>query len=247
MRQDELAGWDGFGTLRVRARPVSRNPVRPDSARRRARLHAQIGARLEAGYGVQARELAAELAVHFMQGDDVPRALRYLRYTAEHALARSAYREAIELLQQALNLLQRLPESAGRAGHELALQATLAPALMAIQGWGSPDAQSAYQRAKDISLQLDDQPRRAAVLVGLATVFEARGDYLKSQLLIEEYLGEVADKGPGLLLVESHNLLACSLFHQGASFNPWTMRSMPSRSFSPELPIPSWPPPGPIP
>ena len=44
--------------------------------RRRARLHAQIGARLEAGYGVQARELAAELAVHFMQGDDVPRALR---------------------------------------------------------------------------------------------------------------------------------------------------------------------------
>ena len=63
--------------------------------------------------------------------------------------------------------------------------------------------QSAYQRAKDISLQLDDQPRRAAVLVGLATVFEARGDYLKSQLLIEEYLGEVADKGSGLLLVES--------------------------------------------
>ena len=116
--------------------------------RRRASLHTRIGDRLEAGYGIQARELAAELAVHFVQGNDVPRALRYLRYAAEQALARSAHREAVELLQQALNLLQCLPESGEHAEHELALQATLAPALMAIQGWGSPDAQFAYQRAK---------------------------------------------------------------------------------------------------
>ena len=184
--------------------------------RRRASLHTRIGDRLEAGYGIQARELAAELAVHFVQGNDVPRALRYLRYAAEQALARSAHREAVELLQQALNLLQCLPESGEHAEHELALQATLAPALMAIQGWGSPDAQFAYQRAKELSVQLDDKSRYAAVLVGLATVFEARADYRKSQVLLEEYLGEVADNRPGSLLVESHNLLACSLFHQGA-------------------------------
>jgi tetratricopeptide (TPR) repeat protein/type II secretory pathway predicted ATPase ExeA len=184
--------------------------------RRRARLHIQIGARLETGYGVQARELAAELAVHFVQGNDVPRAVRYLRYAAEQALARSAHREAVALLQQALNLLQCLPESAEHAEHELALQATLAPALMAIQGWGSPDALFAYQRAKELSVQLDDQSRYAAVLVGLATVFEARADYRKSQVLVEEYLGQVANNRPGSLLVESHNILACSLFHQGA-------------------------------
>ena len=69
---------------------------------------------------------------------------------------------------------------------------------------------------KELSLQLDDKSRYAAVLVGLATVFEARADYRKSQVLLEEYLGEVADNRPGSLLVESHNLLACSLFHQGA-------------------------------
>jgi tetratricopeptide (TPR) repeat protein len=184
--------------------------------RRRARLHVGIGARLETGYGVQARAMAAELAVHFVEGNDVPRAVLYLRHAAEQALARSAHREAVELLQQALHLVECLPESAERDGHELAVQATFAPALMAIQGWGSPEAQSAYQRAKDLAVQLDDPARHAAVLVGLATVFESRADYRKSQVLLEEFLGKFVDSRPESLLVESHTLLACSLFHQGA-------------------------------
>ena len=184
--------------------------------RRRARLHVRIGARLETGYGVQARELAAELAVHFVQGNDVPRAVRYLRHAAEQALARSAHREAVELLQQALHLLERLPESAERAGHELALQATLAPALMAIQGWGSPDAQSAYQRAKDLSCNWMTSrvmpPCWSAWLQcsRLAPITGSRRFCWKS------ILAEVADNRPESLLVESHTLLACSLFHQGA-------------------------------
>lgn len=184
--------------------------------RRRARLHLRIGARLETGYGIQARDLAAELAGHFVHGNDVPRAVRYLRYAAEQALARSAYREAVEVLQQALHLVECLPESAERDEHELAVQATLAPALMAIQGWGSPDAQFAYQRAKELSAHLDDQSRHATVALGLATVFEARADYRNSQLVLEQYLGEVANNRPDSPLVESHTLLACSLFHQGA-------------------------------
>jgi tetratricopeptide (TPR) repeat protein len=140
----------------------------------------------------------------------------YLRYAAEHALARSAHREAVELLRQALQLVTMLPESAGRAAHELALQATLAPTLMAIQGWGSPNAQSAFERAKELSVQIDDPSRHTAVLVGLATVFESRADYRQSQVLLEECLGRIADDRPESLLVESHTLLSCSHFHQGA-------------------------------
>lgn len=184
--------------------------------RRRARLHIGIGARVEAGYGVQARESAAQLAFHFVQGQDVPRAVQYLRYAAEQAGARSAHREAVGLLRQALRLLGRLPESAERAAHELALHATLAPALMAVQGFGSPEVQSSYQRAKELSEQLRDPSRHAAVLVGLATMFEARGDYRQSQALLEEHLRGAPDNRPGSLLVESHELLACSQFHQGA-------------------------------
>src|SRR5262249_43762153 len=44
----------------------------------------------------------------------------------------------------------------------------------------------------------------------------ARADYRQSQLLLEESLFQGAANGPVSLLVESHTLLACSLFHQGA-------------------------------
>lgn len=74
----------------------------------------------------------------------------------------------------------------------------------------------AYQRAKELSEQLKDHSRHAAALVGLANVFEARADYRTSQVLLEEYQSEAADNRPESLLVESHTLLACSLFHQGA-------------------------------
>jgi predicted ATPase len=45
------------------------------SAGRRVSLHRQIGERIETAYGNQTREVAAELAVHFEQGQDVRRAV----------------------------------------------------------------------------------------------------------------------------------------------------------------------------
>ena len=52
---------------------------------------------------------AAELAVHFEQGGDAVRAIRYLRAAARTALARYANREAISWLTRALALVERLP------------------------------------------------------------------------------------------------------------------------------------------
>lgn len=81
------------------------------SVSRRARLHQQIGRRLEAGYGEQARERAAELARHFEQGGDFPRAVPYLQHAGAEAIARSAQREAVHWYERALQLLEHLPET----------------------------------------------------------------------------------------------------------------------------------------
>jgi adenylate cyclase len=61
------------------------------SAGHRVRLHQQVGTCKEAGYGAQARQIAAELAVHFARGRDAWRAVKYLQYAGENALRRSAY------------------------------------------------------------------------------------------------------------------------------------------------------------
>jgi predicted ATPase len=80
------------------------------SAGHRVRLHQQIGGRKEAGYGEQARQIAAELAVHFAQGGNAWRAVKYLHYAGENAVQRSAYQEAITHLTTGLEVLTTLPE-----------------------------------------------------------------------------------------------------------------------------------------
>jgi predicted ATPase len=91
---------------------------------RRARLHRQIGERLEATYA-QRMEDAPELAYHFEQAADWPRAIEYLRRAAEIAGRRHAHLQADSMLTRALDLVSNLPE-ATRARTELQLLTTLA-------------------------------------------------------------------------------------------------------------------------
>jgi predicted ATPase len=57
-------------------------------AGKRAYLHRRVGMCLEQGYGSQAREIAAELAVHFERGHDYSKAVQYLQQAAKNAIRR---------------------------------------------------------------------------------------------------------------------------------------------------------------
>jgi adenylate cyclase len=183
-------------------------------------LHRRIAGRLEVGYGADASNHASELANHFLRGRDVARAVDYLRLAAEHALRRSAHREAVGHLNTALQTLSDLPDGPERRERELAVQSTLGPALIPVSGWAAPEVEAAYVRARDLCYQLGNPPELLGVLYGLATLHEYRGDFHISQALMEQRLRLLsapgAPSGDSSLLVESHELLACSLFHQGA-------------------------------
>jgi DNA-binding winged helix-turn-helix (wHTH) protein/predicted ATPase len=186
-------------------------------AARRRRLHHCTGLQLETGYGAQACEHAVELAMHFVHGGDDARepALTYLQKAAEYALARSAYHEAVRHLRQALQVLQWLPDSAERQRRELRLLIELAPALITTCGWSDSDAEDAYSRARSLCAQLGDNTQLAKVLYRLATLYEYRAEYAASQELIVQRM-QLPDSGDDIdLQLESHELLACSTFHQG--------------------------------
>lgn len=86
------------------------------SPSRRVELHRRIGARGEEVFGERAREIAAELAMHFERGGDYRRAAKYLQRAADNAILRFAYQEAVTLAQRGLELLARTPEAAGLTG-----------------------------------------------------------------------------------------------------------------------------------
>ncbi len=99
---------------------------------RRARLHLRIGERLEALVSQHESEVAAELAGHFEQGGDWQRAVKYLRLAADTAGRRFEPRQAVQILEHALDLVRRPPEAA-QISSEIEIREKLA-AIHAVLG-----------------------------------------------------------------------------------------------------------------
>ncbi|HSJ73566.1 MAG TPA: BTAD domain-containing putative transcriptional regulator, partial [Miltoncostaeaceae bacterium] len=185
-------------------------------AGRRARLHVAAGARLEQAYGERAAEIGPALAAHFVRGGDAPRAMPHLAAAARQATERLAAREALEVAGTALGLLDRLPGEEERLTWELTFLTVAGPAHIASQGWSSPEAERIFIRCRELATELGRAEDASWSHYQLATLYEVRGDYPRSEAIMEEMLAAPAGAGGGPAPVDSHELLACSLLHQGA-------------------------------
>src|SRR5262245_59244803 len=76
---------------------------------RRVRLHRRIGEWLANAFAPQPDAMCTQVAWHFEEGRDYPRAIRYLIRSAENTARRFAYRQAIQILQHALDLSADVP------------------------------------------------------------------------------------------------------------------------------------------
>jgi predicted ATPase len=147
--------------------------------------HLRVGERKEAAWGPQAHQIATELAVHFEQGRDYPRAIRYLQQAGESALRRSANVEAISHLTKGLELLETLPDTPRRDQHELMLQVALGGPLMATKGFAAPEVERAYTRARELCQEMETTLQLSPVLCGLGAFYLVR-----AQLQTARELGE---------------------------------------------------------
>jgi predicted ATPase/DNA-binding winged helix-turn-helix (wHTH) protein len=182
---------------------------------RRAELHRRIGARLEAGAGERAVELASKLAMHFERGRDAARAIRYLRLAGEIATQRSATSEAVGHLTRALDLLGAAPDTQERAEQEVALQIALGGPLMAVKGRGAPEVERAYTRAEELCERIGDPARRFPVLWGLFLFHRSRGEIDVAHRFGERLLAQARRADDAGLLIEAHHALWATLFARG--------------------------------
>jgi DNA-binding winged helix-turn-helix (wHTH) protein/predicted ATPase len=185
-------------------------------ASRKRRWHLQIGLRKETGYGPRAREMAAELAGHFVQGRDPQRAVHYLQAASEQALQRSAYPEAVTHLTQGMALLAQWPETPARAQQELCLQMALGAALMVTQGFGHPAVEHAYARAQALCQQVGDTPALFPVLSGLWRYANGQAQHQQAGELGERLLAMAQQSGDPGLLLQAHHALWTTAYSTGA-------------------------------
>jgi DNA-binding winged helix-turn-helix (wHTH) protein/tetratricopeptide (TPR) repeat protein len=180
---------------------------------RRSELHRRVGGILERTWGEDAVQIAAELAVHFERGGDRDRAIHHLTVAAENARRRSAFREARAHYERALELLGRLPDDDRRATTELQLRIGLGAAAMALSGFGSPDVEAAYSRARTLSHRVGDG-RRFTALFGLWLFYWGRGDLATAEELTRE-LRDLADGADGGLRLQALHASWATAFSQG--------------------------------
>jgi tetratricopeptide (TPR) repeat protein len=171
----------------------------------RARYHQLIGGRLEESFGGRAREIAAELAVHFDHARDYPRAITYLQYAAETDQRRNAYDGAQRHLRHALALLEKLPQSVGRNECEIALCMGLGGVLMQLSGWAVPEVEKAYLRARELSDQHGLHEQIFAATWNLWVCSIARGRVTKASELATTLFTLASESADSARLLQAHH------------------------------------------
>jgi predicted ATPase len=202
----------GYGFRHDLYREILYDRVPPS---RQRRWHLQIGVQKETGYGAQAWQIAAELAVHFARGCDHHRALQYLQHAADNALRRFAYPDAITHLTNALALLAALPEAPAKAQQELDLRMALGPALMVTKGPAAPEVELTYARAWALCQQVGETPQRFPTLLGLWRLYQDRGALPRAQELGEQLLQRAQRAAVPPDLLTAHGALGYTLYFLG--------------------------------
>jgi class 3 adenylate cyclase/tetratricopeptide (TPR) repeat protein len=180
---------------------------------RRRVLHAQSVEALEGLAGDRGAEQIERLAHHAVQGERWDKALAYCRQAGEKALARSAYREAITHLEQALGALQHLCESRAMGEQAIDLRLDLCFTLWRLGDWRG--ALDRLREAEALAEHLGDQHRLAHVLSEMADSLRILGDSERALMAGQRALSLAIALGDTALQVDANMQMGLICYHRG--------------------------------
>ena len=181
----------------------------------RAYLHQDVGEVLEALFGSQTQEVAAQLARHFEEAGIAGKAAGYRLQAGKRAHNLSAHQEAAGHLTKGLELVEHLPTGAERIQLELGLQTTLATTMTATHGYASPEVERAYARARELCRSLGDPPQVIPVLYGLCLFQMVRGELERAHEEGQRVLLLAQDAGDNAYVLGCKVQLGVSAFYMG--------------------------------
>lgn len=142
---------------------------------RRRALHARIMEAIEQLYPDRLAEQVDRLAHHAVRGEVWDKAVAYLRQAVARAMARSAQREAAAHVDQALKVLEHLPESRGKLELAIDLRFGLRNALWPL---GEMDRILAtLNEAEALSQELGDPRRMGLTCAYLCTSYYGAAEH----------------------------------------------------------------------
>jgi class 3 adenylate cyclase/predicted ATPase len=157
----------------------------------RQQLHRVIGEALRDEFPERGETEPEIVAYHFAQAGLQEAGVEWWGKAGNLALQRSAHREAIAHLENALELSRELGDSPERQLSRLRLQIIYGNALRTVHGLGAPETMAAFERAYNTVRTIGDVPERFAALHGLWSVRFQHGNLTAMRELARTFLHDV--------------------------------------------------------
>jgi tetratricopeptide (TPR) repeat protein len=179
----------------------------------RQQVHQRIAQVMEAQFADVAETQPELLAYHYAVAGLPAQALSYYRQAGGKAVARSAFREAVALFEQALEAMQHLPDSGDTIAQAIDLRFALRSALRPLGEFGRI---LAYLReAETLAAALSDARRLGQVAVFLAVQFRMMGAYDQAKAAAQRALAVAPADGEVPLHALAHQYLGIIYVDQG--------------------------------
>ncbi len=178
-------------------------------------LHLKIAETLETDFPDRCEKGPEQLATHFTGAAQKGRATPYWLTAGKTAWARASMKEALSHLEAGLDAVGDVTDPTERAKLELQLQSTLGVVHFAATSYASPQAQAAFERARELFADVEDSDLRVAVLYGIGAFQTMRGDVGAGHATFDSLAEEVARSGNDRYEVYSSSTQAWSHFNRG--------------------------------
>jgi class 3 adenylate cyclase/predicted ATPase len=182
----------------------------------RQQYHQRIAQVLEARFPERCETQPELLAHHYTEAGLAEQAMGYWQRAGQQASERSANLEAVSHFTTGIALLTTLPETPAHTQQALALHIALGAALQMAKGFGAPEVERAYARARELCQQVGETPEIVPVLYGLYRFYLGRLQ-LHTVREIGETLLRLAQRAhdPALAVI-AHYALGTTWFCLGA-------------------------------
>ncbi len=174
---------------------------------RRKELHSRITQVLEQQFPNTATSAPELVAHHYTEAGLIERAIPYWQQAGQRAVRRSANLEAINHLNKGLELIKTLPNTPQRAEQELLMLNTLGTPVLATQGYGAPEVEKIYRRARKVCQEMGSNSHLFPALRGLWAYKIVRAEYQAAYRFGAEFLELAKRSGDSGQVVEAHFLL----------------------------------------
>jgi DNA-binding SARP family transcriptional activator/predicted ATPase len=187
----------------------------------RRTIHIEIVQTIEALYRDRIDEQVEHLARHAVKGRLWDQATHYLYRAAGKAIQRSAHRQAVEFLQQGLELIPKLADARARLRLELDYQKAIGVTMMAAKGWGAQEVSDAYVRAQSLAETLADDRELFVVLRGQGQFHMIRGKVQIARGFGDRCVALAAKADDAGMTLETHHLFWSNSLFMGDYAGAW--------------------------